>query len=159
MPWYAIQYKSGQGDRALKNLQNQGGICFFPKITVEKVVGGKRCSRLEPLFPGYFFINIEQADPLWAKLRSTRGVIRVVGFANRPAPVDESIIESIRQSVQLVSELGGIKQGQRVLLQDGPLKGLEAVFEKYEGEERAIILITFMQQQQRVSVPLSQLYK
>ncbi len=157
MPWYAIQYKPGQGDRALENLQNQGAVCFFPKISVEKIQRGKRTTKLEPLFSGYLFVSIEQADPLWSKLRSTRGVTRVVGFANKPAVIDELVIEYIRQSVQTLSEQGGLRQGQKVQLQNGPFKGLEAVFENFEGEERACILITFMQQQQRIKVPLSTL--
>ena len=157
MPWYAIQHKPGQGDRALENLQNQGARCFYPKITVEKIQAGKRTSRLEPLFPGYLFINVDQSDPIWAKLRSTRGVLRVVSFANKPATIGDEVIDHIRQSLDTVAEHGGIKAGDTIQLQEGPFAGLDAVFQAYDGEERAIVLISFMQREQRVKVSVSAL--
>lgn len=155
MTWYALQHKPAQGDRALENLQNQDIACFYPKITVEKIKAGKRTRKLEPLFPGYLFVNLEQTDPMWSKLRSTRGVLRVVGFANKPAPIADDVIEHIRGSLHTVAEQGGIKPGQPVELSDGPFQGLEAIFQAYDGEERAIVLISFMQKQQAVRVPVS----
>lgn len=155
MTWYALQHKPAQGDRALENLQNQDIACFYPKITVEKIKAGKRTRKLEPLFPGYLFVNLEQTDPMWSKLRSTRGVLRVVGFANKPAPIADDVIEHIRDSLHTVAEQGGIKPGQSVELSDGPFQGLEAIFHAYDGEERAIVLISFMQTQQSVRVPIT----
>lgn len=155
MTWYALQHKPTQGDRALAHLQNQDIACFYPKISVEKIKNGKRASKLEPLFPGYLFINLEQTDPKWAKLRSTRGVIRVVAFANKPAAIPDDIIEHVKSSLSTVSEQGGIKCGQSVQLSEGPFEGINAIFQSYDGEERAIVLISFMQKQQRVKVPVS----
>ena len=157
MTWYALQHKPAQGDRALTHLQNQDIACFYPKITVEKIKAGKRSKKLEALFPGYLFVNLEQTDPMWAKLRSTRGVIRVVGFANKPAPISDDVIQHIKASLDSVAEQGGIKPGQAVQLNEGPFEGINAIFQAYDGEARAIVLINFMQKQQRVKVPVSAL--
>jgi len=157
MTWYVLQHKPAQGDRALHNLQNQEVPCFYPKIEVEKVRAGKRVKKLEPLFPGYIFINLEQTDPVWAKLRSTLGVLRVVSFAGKPAAIDDAVIQQIKASMEKVAAQGGIKKGQKVELEDGPFKGINAIFQAYDGEERAIVLITFMQKQQTVKVPISTL--
>ena len=118
MTWYALQHKPAQGDRALQHLQNQDIACFYPKISVEKIKGGKRSTKLEPLFPGYLFVNLERSDPMWAKLRSTRGVLRIVGFANKPAPIGDAVIQHIKESLDSVAELGGIKPGQAVQLNE-----------------------------------------
>ena len=158
MTWYALQHKPGQGDRALTHLQNQDIACFYPKITVEKIKGGKRTKKLEPLFPGYLFVKLEQADPVWAKLRSTRGILRIVSFANKPATIPDEVIRHINDSLHTVAELGGIKPGQAVELEDGPFKGISAIFQAYDGEERAVVLISFMQKQQTVKVPLAILH-
>ncbi|SFM88527.1 transcription/translation regulatory transformer protein RfaH [Marinobacter pelagius] len=155
MTWYAIQHKPAQGDRALQHLQNQDIRCFYPKIEVERIKAGKRTKKLEPLFPGYLFVNLEQTDPVWAKLRSTRGVIRVVGFANKPAAIEDDVIQHIKDSLDKVAETGGIKEGETVELDDGPFKGISAIFQSYDGEERAIVLINFMQKQQMVRVPVA----
>ncbi len=155
MTWYALQHKPAQGDRAVLHLQNQEIACFYPKIEVEKIKAGKRTKKLEPLFPGYIFINLDQSDPMWGKLRSTRGVMRVVSFANKPAAIEDEVIEHIKASMDKVAEQGGIKPGEPIELEDGPFKGIAAIFQAYDGEERAIVLITFMQKQQQVKVPVS----
>mgnify|MGYP000156251047 FL=1 len=155
MTWYALQHKPAQGDRALQHLQNQDIACFYPKITVEKIKAGKRTKTLEPLFPGYLFVNLDQTDPMWAKLRSTRGVLRIVGFANKPAAISDDVIWHIKKSLDSVAQQGGIKSGQAVQLNEGPFEGINAIFQAYDGEARAIVLINFMQKQQRVKVPVS----
>ncbi|AOY87123.1 transcriptional activator RfaH [Marinobacter salinus] len=155
MTWYALQHKPAQGDRAAAHLQNQDIVCFYPKINVEKVKAGKRVRKLEPLFPGYLFVNLDQTDPMWAKLRSTRGVVRVVAFSNTPAAISDDIIQHIKNSLDSVAQQGGIKPGQAVHLSEGAFEGIEAIFQAYEGEERAIVLIQFMQKQQLVKVPVS----
>jgi len=157
MPWYAIQHKPAQGDRALENLQNQGARCFYPKVTVERIRTGKRTTRLEPLFPGYLFINIDPSDPLWGKLRSTRGVLRVVGFGGKPVPVPDEVIEYIYDGLTAVEQQGGLKKGEKVQINEGPFRGVEGIFQAYDGEERAIVLISFMQKQQVVKVRLGDL--
>lgn len=92
---------------------------------------------------------------MWAKLRSTRGVLRIVSFGNRPASIGDEVIAHIKDSLDKVAELGGIKPGQSIELSEGPFKGLNAVFLSYDGEERAIVLIHFMQKQQAVRVSLA----
>ncbi len=159
MTWYALQHKPAQGDRALQHLQNQDIACFYPKISVEKIKGGKRSKKLEPLFPGYLFVNLEQTDPMWSKLRSTRGVLRIVGFANKPAPISDAVIQHIKESLDSVAEQGGIKPGQAVQLSEGPFEGINAIFQAYDGEERAIVLVNFMQKQQSIRVPVSAIKK
>jgi len=155
MSWYVLQHKPAQGDRAVAHLQKQDISCFYPKVAVEKVKGGKKISRLEPLFPGYLFVNLEPTDSLWAKLRSTRGVLRVVGFSSNPAKISDEVLQHIRDSLETVTVSGGIQEGSEVQLQEGPFQGLEAIFHAYDGEERAVVLINFMQKQQRVNVPVA----
>ncbi|WP_372983243.1 transcription/translation regulatory transformer protein RfaH [Marinobacter sediminum] len=157
MSWYVLQHKPAQGDRALAHLQNQDVACFFPKVSVEQIKAGKRTSRLEPLFPGYLFVHLEPTDPMWSKLRSTRGVLRVVGFRNKPAAISDDVIAQIKRSLDAVEQQGGIRPGQAVRLSEGPFDGVEAIFQSYDGEERAIVLINFMQKQQFVKVAVSAL--
>lgn len=128
MTWYAIQHKPAQGDRALAHLQNQGVGCFYPKVEVERICGGKRCRRLEPLFPGYLFVNLDDANPVWSRLRSTRGVLRVVGFGNRPAPIEDDVIDHIRASVATVAAHGGIRPRADHRTGGGPVQGAPGRF-------------------------------
>lgn len=154
MAWYAVQYKPSEGDRALANLEYQGADCFYPKIRVEKVRRGKRVWLLEPLFKGYLFINLAAEDPLWSRVKYTRGVSRLVAFCGKPSPIPDEVIEYVRDSLQDINEAGGIRQGQLLKIRQGPFRGLDAVFQSYDGDERAIVLISFMQKQQRITIPL-----
>ena len=156
MAWYAVQHKPAQAERALANLENQGIECFFPEIDVETIQRGKRQMRREPLFRGYLFINLELTDPVWHKLRPTRGVVRVVSFGNRPAPIADEVIQSIREGMDATAEAGGIHKGDRLEILEGPFRGLNAVFQEYDGETRALVLIDFLQKQHRVSMDLDQ---
>ena len=92
---------------------------------------------------------------MWAKLRSTRGVTRIVSFNNKPAAIEDEVIQQVKVGMDKVAEQGGIKAGQAVELEEGPFKGISAIFQAYDGEARAIVLISFMQKQQRVKVPIS----
>lgn len=154
MAWYAVQHKPAQAERALMNLEHQGIECFFPRIDVETIRAGKRYMKREPLFRGYLFINLELTDPMWHKLRSTRGVTKVVSFGNQPAAIDDEVIESIREGQEKAAEMGGIRPGDPLDIQEGPFRGLNAVFQQYDGETRAMVLIDFMQKQHRVSMDL-----
>ena len=147
MPWYAIQHKPSQGNRALANLQNQDIQCFHPKVAVERVIGGKRTPRIEPLFPGYIFINVKPGNPVWRKLRSTRGILRVLSFGEKPGVIPDEVINYIADTLETARSVGGLRKGEPVRIQAEPFKGLEAIFHSYDGEERAIVLISFMQSQ------------
>lgn len=155
MPWYAVQYKAQQGDRALQHLQNQDVECLFPKIQVEKIRAGKRMTRLEPLFQGYLFIRVQSDHSIWPKLRSTRGVLRVVSFAQKPAVISDEIMEQVIDGLDQVTTGGGLQSGQTVAIQSGPFAGLNAIFESYDGDERAIVLLDFLHRQQRLRVSAS----
>jgi transcriptional antiterminator RfaH len=154
MKWYVLQCKPGQGDRALMHLQNQDIPCFYPKVMVETLRSGKRGFKLEALFSGYIFINLSQLNPVWSKLRSTRGVIRIVGFGGKPLPVEDEVIDHLRTSLNKVASAGGIKAGDDVDVLEGPFAGMRVIFQCYDGDERAIVLIEFMQRNQRISVPI-----
>ena len=158
MAWFAVQHRPAQARRALANLENQGIECFYPEINVQTIRTGKRVLRCEPLFRGYLFINLEQSDPVWYKLRSTRGVMRVVSFGNRPAVIADGIINQIREELAKAEKTGGIQAGDHLEILKGPFRGLNAVFQEYDGETRAMVLIDFLQKQHRVSMDLQDVW-
>lgn len=147
MPWHAVQHKPGQGNRALANLENQNIRCFHPESAIERVINRKHAVRSEPLFPGYIFIQIDQGDSSWRKLHSTRGVLRVLSFGGKPGVIPDEVINYIADTLETVQSAGGLRKGEPVCIQEGPFSGLEAIFQSYDGEERAIVLISFMQSQ------------
>jgi transcription antitermination factor NusG len=60
------------------------------------------------------------------------GVRRIVGTGGQPAVVDDEIVETVRQRLDALEEVGygNLKHGDRVRITSGPLRDLEAVFDK-----------------------------
>jgi len=67
------------------------------------------------------------------------------------------VIDYIYDGLTAVEDQGGLKKGEKIQIQDGPFRGVEGIFQAYDGEERAIVLISFMQTQQVVRVRLGDL--
>ncbi|MEH6671644.1 transcription/translation regulatory transformer protein RfaH [Halopseudomonas sp.] len=153
--WYLIQCKPRQEARALENLRHQSFTCFAPTHAVERVRHGKRVVLDEPLFPGYLFIQLCEFTENWHPIRSTRGVLRLVTFANQAVPVAKAIIEDIQARLSVKEQTKPLfASGERVTVTEGPLRELDAIFSSLDGEERAIILLSIMHRQQEIRVPL-----
>ncbi|QJQ94702.1 MULTISPECIES: transcription/translation regulatory transformer protein RfaH [Halomonadaceae] len=160
--WYAIQCKGGESFRATEHLSNQGYEVFHPLLEVQK----KRRNRLvwvaEPLFPYYMFIRLDRVASNWGPIRSTRGVLKLVGFGGEPLAVDDSLIETLRQHARAARDDEPVanvyfRTGEPVEIVEGPFRDLQAVFEAQKGEERAIVLLNMLHKQQRLEMPISQL--
>lgn len=152
--WYLVQCKPRQDARAEEHLRNQRFPCYRPTRSIEAMRRGKRVMLDESLFPGYLFINLCQTTDSWHSIRSTRGVARLVTFCDKPVAVPSAIITDIRTRLTVSEPEPLFKSGCRVTVTDGPFRDLEAIFEKVDGEERAIILLNMLQRQQSVSVPV-----
>lgn len=157
--WYLIQSKPRQGERAEQHLTNQGYHCFHPQIRTEKLRKGRREHVTEPLFPGYLFILLQPGIDSWQPIRSTRGVARLVSFAGRPAEVTEDVVRQIQQRItsDTETEVPALRPGDTLRLTGGAFHDVDAIFECFDGEDRVIVLLSMMQQQCQVRVPISQI--
>lgn len=151
--WYAVNTKMHCESFACASLARLGVEVFLPMLKEQKAVRGRRHSMTSPLFPGYLFAKFEVRSQLRA-VTYAQGVKNIVTFGGGPSMVDESIIQAIRsQATNGVIELSGnrFSPGQVVRIQDGPLCGLEAVFEKkLDGTSRAVLLLKTISFQARV---------
>ncbi|NVK74106.1 MAG: transcription/translation regulatory transformer protein RfaH [Oceanospirillaceae bacterium] len=158
--WLLVATKPRQEKRAAEHLANQSFEVFCPFVMVETIARGKKSVKSEALFPGYLFIHWPQEQST-ASVRSTRGVRDIVRFNGEPARVADAIIETIKNRVTELSErpLSSEqlpKPGERVTVIEGPFAGFEAIFETFNGMERAIILLELLGQTQRLTISLRQ---
>jgi len=90
------------------------------------------------LFPNYIFIYLDKHNENWSPIQSTKVVINFVWFGLNFAQVPEHIIEYIR-----VNEANSEEK----------LKKLSKLFFKsYKSEERIILLMKVLGQQQAINV-------
>ncbi|QQD23700.1 transcription/translation regulatory transformer protein RfaH [Venatoribacter cucullus] len=155
--WYVVLTKPKQEQLAAERLQQQGGEVFLPLFEVERMYKGKRCKRQEPLFPGYLFLQTHADSGLLSKVRSTIGARQLLTFGNQPVTVNDLLINDLRQRCGVIHNVPLFKSGQKVSLREGPFRNYEAIFKEYDGNERAIILLGLLGQQNELVVELSEL--
>ena len=142
--------------RALENLVRQGYETYLPLMEVERLQRGKLLKKMEPLFPRYLFLHLEEGNDNWGPIRSTLGVAGLVRFGQAYAVVSDEVMDAVRERTQDVKK-SLFESGDNVRVVSGPLLGLEGVFEIADGEQRSFVLLEFMQKQQRVSVSTADL--
>ena len=155
--WYAVHCKPGQDARAEEHLGNQDYQVFRPMARIRKRCRGQYKDVIESLFPRYLFVQLDNALENWAPIRSTRGVVGLVRFRDQPAVVPTQVIDNFRtladggNCISLNRER--FAKDQRVRIVEGPFIGQEGIFQAHRGEDRVVILLTIMQQAQRLVFP------
>ncbi len=133
--WYAVQVKRYEEHRVVRQLATKTIPTFLPLIE-SFCRRGRGTVRLEPLFPGYLFVQLPPLDVhpgYWHSARWTPGVRRILGAEQTPVPVPAAAMEAIRARIQ---ELGFVRPGARfssgakVRIRSGPLAGLDAIFDR-----------------------------
>lgn len=157
--WYLLHTKPKQEGRAKEHLENQGVVCFLPQIEMEKVVRGKRKTVLEALFPNYIFAYLDDQSIGWSSIRSTRGVRDFVKFGLQLARVPEIVVTSLQKrvkggdsSLSLDLSHSAPKKGDSVSILEGAFKDLNGIFQRAQGEERSIILLTILNKTTEIEV-------
>lgn len=154
--WYLVQCKSRQDERAREHLHRQGFACFCPTMSCETIKGGRIKRLTQPMFPGYLFIHLHAQDN-WTALRSTRGVSRIVSFANQPCRVADDIIGLLMQRCAIATVFTALNPGDKVQIKLGLYAEMDAIFLAMDGEERVMLLLKILNREQQVRVPLSHL--
>lgn len=157
--WYAVKAKPRCEALAEANLQRLGVEVFLPMLREYKQMYGAHQKSPTPLFPGYLFVRCEMPRQYRA-VSYAAGVKNIVSFGAGPSIVDDSIINSIKgQAVNGVVEIADnmLVPGKAIRIHEGPLCGLDAVFEKkLSGAHRAVLLLKAISYQARVIVDLRQ---
>ncbi|MGE8152638.1 transcription/translation regulatory transformer protein RfaH [Pseudomonas vancouverensis] len=158
--WYLIQCKPRQDARAEENLMRQGFTCYRPTQQVERLQRGRRSVTIESLFPGYLFIQLDQLNDNWLPIRSTRGVNQLVTFGKQPIAVADDLIEQLQQQLsENPVESMAFEPGDRVRINSGSYKELEAIFLARDGTERILILLQLLHREHTLSVPIDAIEK
>lgn len=158
--WYLIRTKPRQENLARKNLERQGYGVYLPRLVVPKNRRGKWVEVIEPLFPAYLFVALDPDLKSLAPVRSTSGVTKVVQFGDVVRPVPHAIISTLKSAETPEDHLHRLARpvfelGDQVEILDGPLMGLEAVFDVQKGADRALILVSVLGRVNQVEIKTS----
>jgi transcriptional antiterminator RfaH len=158
--WYLIMTKPKQDELAESNLKHQGFEVYRPQCRQVKTRRGKKITQLESLFPRYLFIKLDDQLQNWSPIRSTKGVLQLVKFGAQAAKVDEILINQLKQQEQVALHEASdmpYKKGDKLRVESGAFYGLEAIFEGYDSDQRIIVLMNILGQQQKLTMQAEQL--
>ncbi|HQK47132.1 MAG TPA: transcriptional activator RfaH [Syntrophorhabdaceae bacterium] len=146
--WYVVNTKPKNEDRAAVNLSAGGIETLAPKLKLRKYRENRFVTVIEPMFPGYIFARFDPIDDFHL-VKYTRGVKTIVHFGEKIVPIHEDLIDFIRSRLEngiATIQKKPISKGERIVVKDGPFKGLTGIFEReMDGKERVAILLDAVQ--------------
>ncbi len=156
--WYVVATRPRQESIARVHLARQGYQVLLPEISLKKRRQNRWVGVVEPLFPGYLFVNITFGQDDTAPIRSTRGCRGLVRFDEHYPSVPTAVFEGLKgQAASVLESAPLFTAGETVRIEDGPFAGLMAVFDMHEGDERARVFIQMLGKARHLLIDLDQL--
>ena len=149
--WYAVHTKPRQEAIAEAFLGQTDIETFYPKVAPGK-----------SLFTGYIFTRFD-AETQLRLVKYSKGVSSIVSFGDKPAPVDESLIEAIKARIKdgfVHLDPPSFTKGEKVEIKEGPLEGVSGIFDsRVKDSDRVIVLLNAIASQSRMIIPATSLRK
>jgi len=110
--------------------------------------GSVRDRRRRWVFPGYVFCKIADGFTQWDLIRWAPGVRRMLQEDGEPGTVDDVFVDHVRRRLadrSLAASRPLFRKGQPIVIQSGPLKMLDAIFEKnLDASQRVQVLVQLL---------------
>ena len=158
LSWYAVHLRSNQEQRTAAFLEDRDVPLFLPTYKSRSIRRDRTVTLTKPLFTGYVFVHIDHNSDKRVQVLKAPGTVRIVGFGNKPTPVPDETIESIRI---LVGDSGTavrphplVRVGRPVVVVDGPFAGAVGILhETKDRRPKLVVEVEFLGR--AVAVPIS----
>ena len=141
--WYAVHTRSHFEQKVFDGLKGKSIETFLPKIQVMSRRKDRRQKILVPLLPGYVFVQYDLDPEIYWDIIKTIGVVRMVAFEGKPTPAREEEIQSLMimdGTDRTVHNRSIMKRGDRVMIMEGPLKGLVGFYVRHKGQTEKVVV-------------------
>jgi transcriptional antiterminator RfaH len=153
--WYVVQTKPRKEQEVFSKLCARGLDSLFPTILDGTTLRRRHFTMEKPLFPSYVFVKMIPSLSYY-RIKWTRGVARVVGWGDMPAPIADEAIEIIRSRMDDQGRVTvglDLKPGEEVRINAGPLKDLMGIFDgPISTRGRVRILLQLVDSQVHVNI-------
>lgn len=147
--WYALHAKSRHEDVVFHGLRRKSIEAFLPKAQVMSRRKDRRKRIFVPLLPGYVFVHTNLNPYHYWDIIKTYGVVGIIGIKGKPVPVKEEEILSLQilhGTDRTVRNQAYMKRGDRIMVMEGPLKGLTGFYLRHKGKsEKVVVSIELLQ--------------
>jgi transcriptional antiterminator NusG len=168
MYWYVLFTRTGREGKVeqllKKRLDADAFAPFIPMLETLFRISGQVRKELKPLFPGYVFIESELPGVEFIKSVGTiiaysRDIIRFLRYENTDEIAmrehERRALMGLCNDPYCIESSSGIIVGNRVYINEGPLKGLESIVRRIDRHKRrAIVELNFMGMVKQVNVAL-----
>ena len=146
--WVLIYTKVKEEEKANENLQKQGFKTFLPLIAPTNK--NSEFKSLVPVFPRYFFAQINLELHNWTSIKSSYGVSHIVMFSEKFTSIPNNIIQLIQDKL---NEKGIYKEdvsivdyqkGDPVSIREGRFAGIDAIFLSKKSKDRVRLLLKLL---------------
>lgn len=151
--WYALYVRSRSEKRVAERLQEKQVDAFLPLVEELHTWSDRTKAVMEPLFRGYVFVRTDLTNR--EAVLNTEGVVSIVGIRQRPSPIPDVQIESLRIVARYPSRVKReqrVIRGQRVRVIAGPCEGVEGIVTAVRGESRVVVMVDVISQSVSVMV-------
>jgi transcription antitermination factor NusG len=141
--WYAIHTRSRFERKVYDAFCGKSIEAFLPSKLVMSRRKDRRKKILVPLLPGYVFVHFDMDPEAYWQIIKTAGVVRMVGFEGKPVPADDEEISSLMildGTDRTVQNRAYMKRGDRVMIMEGPLKGLVGFYLRHKGQTDKVVV-------------------
>ena len=143
--WYAVHTRSRFEQKVYDGIFGKSIEVFLPKIQVMSRRKDRRKKILVPLLPGYVFVRTGLDPEEYLNILKTVGVVRLVGFKGAPVPANENEINSLMildGTDRTVQNREYMNKGDRIIIMEGPLKGLTGFYIRHKKEESDKVVVS-----------------
>lgn len=151
--WFALRVRSNCEKTVASSLKGKGYAEFLPMYRKRSRRHGPAKQLELPLFPGYVFSAFDVNDRL--PILTIPGVVHVVGNGRTPESIDREEllrIERFLASGKAVEPWPFLKAGELVLIEDGPLSGLEGILVQIKTLRRLVVSLSLLQRSVAVEI-------
>jgi transcription antitermination factor NusG len=142
LEWYAVYTNARHEKRVTEYLVGRSVECYLPPYRSVRRWQDRRKEVELPLFPGYLFVRIAYRSRL--QVLTAPGVVQIISFDGKPAPIREAEIETLRQGLSHSTGFEPhpyLKVGKRVRVRSGPLSGIEGILLRRKDGFRLVLSI------------------
>lgn len=154
--WYALYTRSRFEHKVLEGLKGKSIEAFLPQVQVMSRRRDRRMKIFVPMIPGYVFVRSDMEAEQYHRIIRTPGIVRVVGFEGRPVPVKDDEIASLMildGTDRTVQNRAFIKKGEKVMIMEGPLKGLVGIFlRRKDQKDKVVVSVELLQRSLAVEI-------
>jgi transcription antitermination factor NusG len=155
--WYAL-YTRSRGEKKLAiELQHANIEYYLPLIKRIRQWSDRKKLVEEPLFRGYIFVHIREAEQF--KVTNLPGAVRIIKFEGKPVEIPLKQILAIKLYIEdpepNETEAYNLQEGQLVRIKHGPMEGLIGRLIQVRNQFRLVLLIEAVGKVIRLNIPRS----